>query len=65
MLIRSAMRVGLGIAVLLLSFPLISLSSDFAEVSWYFDKLLLFCYASNRATLLPKSSKQVSFGQNN
>ena len=52
------MRVGLGIAVLLLSFPLISLSSDFAEVQ--VGILTNCCFSvmlAIGATLLSKSSR--------
>lgn len=68
MVVRSTMRVGLGIAVLLLSFPLISLSSDFAEVQ--VGILTNCCFSvmlATGATLLPKSSRNrsVFLRQNN
>ncbi len=56
---RSIVRIGLGIAVFLLSIPLIALSSDYAEV--HVNQLTNCCFSSmlaTGATFLPRPPKK-------
>jgi|TARA_B100000614_G_scaffold160919_1_gene142577 hypothetical protein len=58
-MLRKAMRIGLGIAVFLLSIPLISLSSDYAEVQVnIFTNCCFSTMLAIGATFLPKPPKK-------